>query len=649
MKKTNLKLLAIVFSTFLSYAATGTLLRPLSPQDQVRLAEAIFRGTIVEVKSYRDPVEHHIFTRALVRVDEPLKGRFPAMVRLIHRGGSVEEASETDGFSPRFHVGEERLLFLSRRQDGTLFASRGGAGAVALQRRAKPVALHPGLTDPGFLPAHQAMLEQIRAATAADALPGSDVTDQASELTGQARIQAPSRLAAALGNAYGLVLDDNGLAARFLVPDRGEPIPYLVDADALPAGVTLPQALQAVRTALAAWSSVTSLKFTFEGVQSFGTASGDIDIPDGKLRLQLHDLYGSLAGPEVLGNGGRRSSLQPAVFNGAGWGSGGNVAGNEFQVNTGGFITIAHTAVELQNLTTLTASICHEVGHALSLAHSSENDPEPDPILKGSIMYYTIRTDGRGATLGAYDAPVIRQVYPALNTPPYLPNRVMEITTASPNPPNLPGINQIELRGYDLQGDSLTMVLANATSQTGSFSREGSTLKFTPAKFFNAIRLDPATGASYDIVYVRCSDGVNASALGTVRVISLGPDSRPAGAVDGIPDSWMVAYFGNADPAVGAKHRAQDDFDGDGFTNLQEYQMGSSPIDANSNLRITSFDRDKLQWQAKPYELYEIQASASLAPWTPSIFPALPTSLTGTVTNFNHGAARMFFRVQKVP
>ena len=649
MTKQDQKFLAIVCSTLLSSAATGSLVRPLSVQDHVHLSQAVCRGTILEVTSYRDPVEHHICTRALVRVDESLKGKFPAVVSLVHRGGSVENASATDGFSPRFQVGEERLLFLSRRKDGTLFAGRGGASAVNLRRPTDRTPPQTSPTVPGFSPEHQALLDQVRAAATGDTLPGIDVTDQASELTSQARSQAPEKWGAAQANVHGLVLDDNGLAARFILPDRGEPIPYLVDVDALPAGVTVPQALEAVRTALAAWTSVTSLKFTFEGLQSFGTAAGDIETPDGKLRIQLHDLYGSLAGPEVLGNGGRRSSLQPDVFNTVGWGSGGNVAGNEFHLTTGGFVTIAHTAVELRDLPTLTASICHEAGHALSLAHSSENDPEPDPILKGSIMYYTIRSDGRGATLGAYDPPVIRQVYPPVNTPPYTFNRVMDIVTAAPSPPNLPGINQIELRGWDLQGDSLTAALATATSQTGSFSKQGGTLRFIPADFFNAARLDPAAGNFYDVVYLRYSDGVNASSLGTVRVVSLSPDTRPAGAVDGIPDSWMLAYFGNANPAVGVKHQAKDDFDGDGFTNLQEYLMGSSPIDPNSNLRITSFGLDKLQWQAKPYELYEVEASSNVSSWAGSISPTLPTASIATVTNFNRTAGRLFFRVKKVP
>jgi hypothetical protein len=45
---------------------------------------------------------------------------------------------------------------------------------------------------------------------------------------------------------------------------------------------------------------------------------------------------------------------------------------------------------------------------------------------------------------------------------------------------------------------------------------------------------------------------------------------------DGLPDSWEMQYFGNL--AQGPN----DDPDGDGFTNLQEYQAGTNPTDGNS-------------------------------------------------------------------
>jgi hypothetical protein len=44
---------------------------------------------------------------------------------------------------------------------------------------------------------------------------------------------------------------------------------------------------------------------------------------------------------------------------------------------------------------------------------------------------------------------------------------------------------------------------------------------------------------------------------------------------DGLPDSWEIHYFGDL------RQGADDDPDGDGFSNLAEYLDGTSPIDPN--------------------------------------------------------------------
>ncbi len=47
---------------------------------------------------------------------------------------------------------------------------------------------------------------------------------------------------------------------------------------------------------------------------------------------------------------------------------------------------------------------------------------------------------------------------------------------------------------------------------------------------------------------------------------------------DGMPDWWELLYFGSATGALAA-----DDPDGDGLTNLEEYQFGSNPLKADSD------------------------------------------------------------------
>jgi uncharacterized repeat protein (TIGR01451 family) len=59
---------------------------------------------------------------------------------------------------------------------------------------------------------------------------------------------------------------------------------------------------------------------------------------------------------------------------------------------------------------------------------------------------------------------------------------------------------------------------------------------------------------------------------------------------DGIPDYWTEQFFGHGTGQASDNSRAGDDADGDGFSNAQEYLAGTSPIDANSALRIVTID-----------------------------------------------------------
>ena len=225
-----------------------------------------------EHPSYEDPADGQIYTRTVLGVDEVFKGTLPPLVKLVHRGGTVGDKGEMDGFAPQFKVGEERLVLVSRRADGTLYATRGGASALRLPAESSATTA----TLSSDLAAGQALLLDLRNRTVSGAISGSDVTDQAAssqDLTTPAYAKGPSPLTNPSSTATNLLTDTNGIPARFILPDRAEPIPYLIDADYLPAGITQTQAVTAVQTALAAWTNVTSLRYRFAGLQSFGMAA----------------------------------------------------------------------------------------------------------------------------------------------------------------------------------------------------------------------------------------------------------------------------------------------------------------------------------------------------------------------------------------
>lgn len=635
MKKLRAHLSALLFSIALTSTTSASSMRPMSVEEWIQASDGVFRGAVVGIECFADAAGH-IYTRTSLRVEEAFKGRLPAIVAVVHRGGEVAGKSEYCGLSPQFIPGADYVLFVKRGMDRALHCTQGMASAL---RVANPDRLQTSLGSESEQFANR-VLERVRAMADGSGLKGPDLTDQDG-------IVAPSTLA--LPGMFG------GVNSRFIQPDRGEPILCRVDATVLPSGITLAQATNAVRQALNAWAAVTSLRFEIEAYQSFGMGADHLDVEDGRLWIQLHDSYGSINSASTLGIGGRTSFTRPVA---GGWDLGGNVAGAEFRKTGHGYVVLESGESALQNLSTFTEVLCHEIGHALNLAHSSEV-PTIDPLLLEAMMYYLAHEDGRGATLGAYDPPVIRRIYPA-NTPPFGYSRFMDVTTA-PNTPEVPGINEVRMISRDLQGTVPSLVTADPSSMNGSFSTDGDLIRFTPDGWYSdSPRISPSTNLSYDLIYARFSDGTNASPYSEVRVVSLVSDSGDPS--DGIPDYWMTTYFGHAAPQAGDKSRAGDDADGDGLTNLQEYLAGMNPRDPSSAQRITSIGADDLRFEAKAYDVYQLEASANLTDWTKFGNPIVPvttndviltslpqTNITAVASNLPLTAPHLFFRVSRSP
>ncbi len=86
---------------------------------------------------------------------------------------------------------------------------------------------------------------------------------------------------------------------------------------------------------------------------------------------------------------------------------------------------------------------------------------------------------------------------------------------------------------------------------------------------------------------------------------------------DGIPDDWMMEYFGHATGQAGDLSRAADDADGDGMSNLAEYLAGTYPKDPNSYLLITSVSAGGTNgvlvvWGSAANKLYSVQRAPAV-------------------------------------
>jgi hypothetical protein len=208
----------------------------------------------------------------------------------------------------------------------------------------------------------------------------------------------------------------------------------------------------------------------------------------------------------------------------------------------------------------------------------------------------------------------------------------------------------------------LSLAITNPSSLNGVFTNpDGNAIQYVPnAPYSDTSRYDPAGTSAYDNIYARHSDGTNASPFVVVRVLSYSHDTFFTTS-DGIPENWMIYYFGNADPTSGSNHLATDDFDGDTINNLDEYRSGMNPTNNNSAQRVTMLNSSTNQWQARAFDLYEIQGSSDLITW-PFILPVVPTNATidlrtdlfatniiAVASNLPTNSPKMFYRVQRVP
>jgi hypothetical protein len=89
---------------------------------------------------------------------------------------------------------------------------------------------------------------------------------------------------------------------------------------------------------------------------------------------------------------------------------------------------------------------------------------------------------------------------------------------------------------------------------------------------------------------------------------------------DGLLDSWEIQHFGSISDS-----RAQPglDPDNDGFTNLEEQDAGTSPIDSLSRLIIInqgfSTNSFYIEWTAASNKVYKVDYSTTLTNWFPAV------------------------------
>ena len=139
--------------------------------------------------------------------------------------------------------------------------------------------------------------------------------------------------------------------------------------------------------------------------------------------------------------------------------------------------------------------------------------------------------------------------------------------------------------------------------------------------------VQPASAGSYAVFIT--NPAVGSSGIGSVTaVLTVLTDADH----DGLPDVWMMQYFGHTNSLASDHSRPQDDPDGDGATNQDEYIAGTHPRDPSSCLRIDRITKAggvTLTFLAVSNHTYTVQFTDPLTPavwqnWTR--FPAVSTN-----------------------
>src|SRR5262249_11646946 len=88
---------------------------------------------------------------------------------------------------------------------------------------------------------------------------------------------------------------------------------------------------------------------------------------------------------------------------------------------------------------------------------------------------------------------------------------------------------------------------------------------------------------------------------------------------DGIPDWWMLAYFDHPTGQEGDNSLADQDADGDGASNFNEFIAGTDPTDLNSVFSITGVniigDDLEITWTTRPDKTNQLQRSTDMGDW----------------------------------
>ena len=418
-KAFQFKTLAIIL-LLLSVAQVASATTVVVPTDTEMLigARAVVRGRVLQVETSYDEQRGEVFTYITLRVREVLKGAVTARRIVIKEsGGQTADQTTMIYGMPEFKIGQQVLVYLDTRDDGTLRVHQmflgkfnivvdpfSGRDVVVRENASSEVNVLDGVSDGAVT--NRMELESYRQLVVNTLAANKDRAEEFeaahyNRIPLRARPREYQNLSkgSRLGEQFTLL--SNG---RWFEPDTGQNVTFFVNPASAPNGT----AAADMTAAMNAWSTVsgTSLRLVNGGSTTNCSSVGNTIV------FNNCDSRFS-AGSSCSG-----------VLAVGGWNGGGGsivVNGVTFTRISRGFVSFnPFMTCFLANSCNLREVATHELGHAVGLGHSwqSSHGGSPTALQQDATMFWSAHGDSRCASVRTDDRNGIVFIYPGSSTPP---------------------------------------------------------------------------------------------------------------------------------------------------------------------------------------------------------------------------------------